>query len=263
MATENPTGSGCLTILFMLLAALFVGTRAMTTPLLSDVPPTPSEAVILQFSGDASPDEQQATVDIISKRLTALGITPDVMLYASGADGSAPTIRVLLPGGDGFSASLDLIRQPGDFELVDLSGLNGADYQDALLWTTHQAEAGAVRAGDAQTHPATNQPFTTVLDNTHVRLVEATLNPSMGLWAIHVVFDEEGGGILGTFTAAHLREPLAIVVDGRVLSVPLIQAAISGEAVIQGNFTESEARQLAAKIGFGRLPVPLELVSVS
>ncbi|MEO8396008.1 MAG: hypothetical protein ABI700_23635 [Chloroflexota bacterium] len=262
MATENPTGSGCLATLFMIIVALLVSTHALTTPLISDVPPTPSEAVMLQFSANATADQQQATVDIISQRLTALGITPDVQLQPGQGD-SAPTIRVLLPGGDNFQAALDLISQPGDFELVDLSGLNPTDYQDVLIWTTHQAEMGAVHAADARQHPETNQPFTTVLDNTHLMKAEVVVDGELGTWTINAIFDQEGGGILGIFTAAHIGEPLAIVVDGRVLSAPVIEAPITGEAAITGNFTLTEARQLAAKIGFGALPVPLELISLS
>jgi len=258
----QPTSGGCWSVLVMIAVALFGGFGFLAArSAVVDVPPTPSEAVILQFSAEATADDQQLTVDIITQRLTALGMRPVVQLNPS-SDGDPATIRVLLPGGDDFQATLDLIRQAGDFELVDLSGLNPSDYQDALIWTTHQAEVGALRAADAQQHPETNQPFTTVLDNTHLMKAEVVVDGELGTWTIDAIFDQEGGGILGVFTAAHVGEPLAIVVDGRVLSAPVIQAMISGEAVIQGNFTLTEARQLAAKISFGALPVPLELVSI-
>ena len=246
----------------MIVLALFVGTHALTTPLVSDVPPTPSEAVILQFSADASADDQRATADIISKRLNALGMTPDIRLNP-GSDGNPATIRVLLPGGDDFTSTAALIRQPGDFELVDFSGMEAYEYQDRGLWTTHEAEIMAVRPPELWVRPDTNQPFTTILDNTHLMQAQAIRDDTMGTWTVHVVFDQEGGGLLGAFTAAHIGDMMAIVVDGYVLSTPVIQSMISGEAVIQGNFVESEARALAAKIGFGALPVPLELVSIS
>jgi preprotein translocase subunit SecD len=259
----QPTSGGCLTFLIHIVVALLVGIGAWTGRTQTvDVPPMQAESVTLAFKSDASASDQQATADIIRQRLSALGITPDVRLVPADSANPAALI-VLLPGGDDYQGTLAAITQPGDFELVDLSDLNGLPYQNTLIWTTHQAESGATRPAEAQQRTDTSQPFTTVLDNTHLMQAEALADNVTGMWTVHVIFDQQGGGLLGQFTAAHIGEHLAIVVDGRVLSVPIIQAAISGEAVIVGNFTESDARQLAAKIGSGRLPVPLEVTSIS
>ena len=259
MESGNP--SGCLTTLFLILAALLGGTgyfAARSTAV--DVPPTPQESAVFRFTSEATAADQKVTADIIRKRLNALGIASEGFMMVGG---KSPSISVLLPGNSDLQDTISVISQTGDFELVDLSGLTPTDYEGALLWTTHQAETGAVQTADAQLHPETAQPFVTILDSAHLMQAEAKLDSNVGAWTVHVVFDQEGSGLLGEFTAAHIGEALAIVVDGRVLSAPVIQSAISGEAVITGNFTESEARQLAAKIGFGRLPVPLELVSLS
>jgi len=52
------------------------------------------------------------------------------------------------------------------------------------------------------------------------------------------------------------------MVDGVVLSIPIIQSRLETGGVIQGNFTQEEAELLAAQLNAGALPFPLILVSV-
>lgn len=53
-------------------------------------------------------------------------------------------------------------------------------------------------------------------------------------------------------TAAHLARPVAIVLDGRVVTVLIVRAAIGDSAVISGGFTSDQARELAARFSAGR-----------
>lgn len=59
------------------------------------------------------------------------------------------------------------------------------------------------------------------------------------------------------------QEPLPIVLDGDVLVAPVPQQTImDGQAIITGNFTLDEARQLAILLQSGSLPIPLEPVEI-
>ena len=54
------------------------------------------------------------------------------------------------------------------------------------------------------------------------------------------------------------KRALAIVIDGEILSTPVIQSHITtGSAVISGSMTMEEAQQLATMINSGALPAPL------
>jgi preprotein translocase subunit SecD len=55
---------------------------------------------------------------------------------------------------------------------------------------------------------------------------------------------------------------LAIVLDAKVLSVPIIQAEISTQAVIAGNFTKQDTRRLAVQLGSGALPFEMQMTSI-
>src|SRR5213082_3300487 len=66
-------------------------------------------------------------------------------------------------------------------------------------------------------------------------------------WAVHLRFDSEGAKQFGNITAANVHHRFAIVLDGVILSAPVIQDAIyGGDAQITGRFTEEEARGLAS-----------------
>src|SRR5439155_9589596 len=61
-----------------------------------------------------------------------------------------------------------------------------------------------------------------------------------------------------------LGAQLAVSLDQQVISAPTVQAPITdGRVVITGNFTEQSAKDLAAVLNSGPLPVPLKVEHVS
>jgi serine/threonine protein kinase len=57
---------------------------------------------------------------------------------------------------------------------------------------------------------------------------------------VRIRLDERGGALLSALTSANLRSHLAIIVEGKVVSDPIVQTTISRDAVITGNFSEQE-----------------------
>lgn len=79
---------------------------------------------------------------------------------------------------------------------------------------------------------------------------------------VTIKFNEEGAKLFADITRDNTGEQLAIFLDGKVLSAPVINEAITGgTAQISGGFTPDEAKALAQNLSFGALPVPIELVS--
>lgn len=80
--------------------------------------------------------------------------------------------------------------------------------------------------------------------------------------AVRVEFNSEGKALFADITREHVGEVIGIFLDGILISAPVVQEEIpNGTAVISGNFTPDEARELAKNLNFGALPVPIELVS--
>jgi len=75
-------------------------------------------------------------------------------------------------------------------------------------------------------------------------------------------FNEEGSRIFEDLTLKQVGKPLAIYIDGILVSSPIVQEKISGgRAQITGSFTIDEAKQLARNLNAGALPVPINLIS--
>jgi preprotein translocase subunit SecD len=88
-----------------------------------------------------------------------------------------------------------------------------------------------------------------LMDYTAIRSTSVTKNTSSGAPEINVEFSEEGKDLFAAITRENINKRLAIVLDGRVFSAPIIRSEIAeGNARITGQFTENEARMLAAKI---------------
>jgi preprotein translocase subunit SecD len=75
-------------------------------------------------------------------------------------------------------------------------------------------------------------------------------------------FDSDGTKLFSQMTSANVGKPIAIFLDGSLLSAPVVQSAITdGTAVITGNFTVQQAKDLANSLNSGALPVPIKLIS--
>lgn len=74
-------------------------------------------------------------------------------------------------------------------------------------------------------------------------------------------FDREGSRIFADVTRQNVGKPFAIVLDGTVLSAPVIREPIVGGAgQISGSFTVQEATTLAALLRAGALPAKLTVI---
>src|SRR3989344_5589228 len=74
-------------------------------------------------------------------------------------------------------------------------------------------------------------------------------------------FDSEGTKIFADITKNNIGSPMAIFLDGTVISAPIIQDSIpDGTAVVSGNFTPESAKELARNLNYGALPVSIELI---
>ncbi len=77
-----------------------------------------------------------------------------------------------------------------------------------------------------------------------------------------VNFNSQGTALFSKITDADVGRELAIFLDGNLLSVPVIQQKIdNGAAIISGNFTAQQAKDLASSLNLGALPVPIQLAS--
>ena len=74
-------------------------------------------------------------------------------------------------------------------------------------------------------------------------------------------FNDEGKKLFAEITKRNVGKPVAIYLDGELLSAPTVQQEITaGQATITGDFTIEEAKDLKQNLNAGALPVPINLV---
>lgn len=78
---------------------------------------------------------------------------------------------------------------------------------------------------------------------------------------VSLTFDSKGARLFERITGENTGKLMAIVLDKKVYSAPVIQEKISGgQASITGNFTTEEARDLAIVLRAGSLPAPISIL---
>jgi preprotein translocase subunit SecD len=69
-----------------------------------------------------------------------------------------------------------------------------------------------------------------------------------------------GAAKFRNYTSKNIGQKLAIVLDNKVQSAPVIQDVLSKEAVITGRFTIEEAEDMARILNSGALPAPVKIL---
>jgi preprotein translocase subunit SecD len=182
-----------------------------------------------------------------------------------------------------------ITRQGNDRILIQLPGLQDPDRAKALIGKTAHLEfklldeqtsaedalAGRLPEGsellyqrrvDKQTNAERKIPFAvqkrTLLTGAELNRAEVQADPnSPGNWQVSIEFNPVGTRIFGEVTEQNVGHQLAIILDGNVYSAPRINERIpGGRAVITGQFTVEEARDLAIVLRAGALPAPVTVL---
>jgi preprotein translocase subunit SecD len=74
---------------------------------------------------------------------------------------------------------------------------------------------------------------------------------------VRFYLSKEAGRVFGEATGANVGRRLAIVLDGKVQSAPVVQSRITDEGVIEGQFTQTEVEDLVTVLRSGALPASI------
>ena len=182
-----------------------------------------------------------------------------------------------------------ITRQGDDRILIQLPGVQDPDRAKALIGKTallefrlldeqtpvEQALAGRLpeaseilyqRRVDKETKAERKIPHVvqkrTLLTGAELTRAEVQADPnSQGNWQVSIEFTATGTRLFGDVTEQNVGRHLAIILDGSLYSAPRINERIpGGRAVITGQFTVDEARDLAIVLRAGALPAPVTIL---
>jgi preprotein translocase subunit SecD len=92
-------------------------------------------------------------------------------------------------------------------------------------------------------------------------LVDASASFESGQPVVAFRFDSEGAKRFGEITRENIGKQFAIVLDGKVITAPVIRSAIlGGSGIIEGNFTAESASDLALLLRAGALPADVKVL---
>ncbi len=193
--------------------------------------------------------------EVVRKRIDALG-TREPTIIRQGSD----RIVVQVPGLKDPTALKNLLGQTAklEFKLVDDSAL-ASDIQqgiilpgDELVPFLDPAKDGAIPLAVRRLGGIKGDQ----LANAQQGFDDRNNSP-----IVNITFDQQGGAKFARLTTENVGKRFAIVLDGKVLSAPVIQEPIiGGQARISGSFTVQTANQLAISLRSGALPVDLKVV---
>ena len=78
--------------------------------------------------------------------------------------------------------------------------------------------------------------------------------------AVSFTFNQDGARRFGQFTEQNIGRGLAVILDNRVFTAPIIQSRIADEGRITGSFTQQEAQDLSLVLRTGALPAPMDIL---
>lgn len=198
---------------------------------------------------------------IVENRVNGLGVA-EAIVQAQGEN----RIIVELPGINNADQAVETIRSTGQLEFVDPGGsplsagmiINTNNHPDAIARAQEGLASGDI---DPSQIPYPDQVFNTVMTGDVLANAMAAID-QFNQWRINFTLTSEGSNQFLEYTSSHIGQPMAIVLDGRVLSAPTINGAISGNGEISGQFTQQEAESLAIQMRYGALPVPLKVADI-
>ncbi len=204
-----------------------------------------------QQRAEMQKDALARSIEIVRRRIDALG-TKEPSIQSQGGK----YILVQLPGVDNPERIKELIGQTAKmtFHLVNESV------------SAEQVQSGRAPAG-TEFLPYIDAPDSIVPVYSRVEVSGESLKDSQADFDQHnmpvvsTVFDASGARRFAKLTTEHVNERFAIVLDGKVLSAPVIREPIpGGRGQISGGFSVQGAKDLAVLLRSGALPAPLQVI---
>ncbi len=189
------------------------------------------------------------SITIIQRRIDASGVL-NPQIARQGAD----QIVVQLPGISDPERIKTLIGTTAHmtFQLVDTNAPPGATVpplgDELLPMQDTPGQTLAVLSSVA-------------VDGADLNNAQASTDPQNGNWVVNFTLNGLGAREFADVTTANVGKPFAIVLDGKIISAPVIREPITGgSGQISGNYTPQSATDLALLLRAGALPAPLDIV---
>lgn len=209
--------------------------------------------------------------DIIERRVNAFGVSEPLVQANKGKSGEYRIIAELA----GIKDVDEAIKMIGETPILEFKEQNlealsavldqeqiALGAEDVVLETEGEA---SVLVDKEEVIPELSEEDLwkeTELTGKYLKRAVLQFNPSDGTPEVSLQFNDEGATLFAEMTGRNVGQPIAIFLDGYIISAPSVNEKITdGQAVISGQFNVDEAKDLVKRLNSGALPVPISLVS--
>ena len=230
-------------------------------------------------------DAVDSAKQIIENRINALGVVePQIQILGNRR------ILVQLPGLTNPDEAIRTFGNTGQLEFIDAGdtgldagtvvqttglttvvvpgaatptpGLATPTRQPTVAPTVAITTTGGVTSTAAISSTAPVTPtYRTVMTGRELRTAQVAFQQTTNQPYISFDLSPDGAKIFGDYTTKNVNKFLAITLDKRVISSPVIKSAITeGKGIIEGGFTLDSAKSLVLQLKYGALPVPLKVI---
>ena len=197
------------------------------------------EADMSKITASDRDNAYESALNTVERRINLYGLTEPVIQKAKVGD--SYRIIIEIPGISESSQAIDLI---------------GATAQ--LTFREESSDSASIATPSSFLELF---PIETGLTGKNLKRSQVVFDPNSGTPEVGLEFDGQGGILFEELTARNIGKMIAIFLDDNLLSSPRVSTKITGgQAVIQGQFTLKDAKNLSILLNAGALPVPLKVV---
>ena len=230
---------------------------------------TKSGKSIDDLTGDEKTEAMERLLSRLRDRIDLFGVS-EVGIRKQGDD----RVVIELPGARDPDRIKDVVLSQGalNFHLLDLEETSSIIETDMVLgvftntskisednmilyfYDEKDAFNRRVRGAPVIVKKTVSLPGDALID-------AGTGNGEFGEVVVNFELNREGSEMFALVTRENINKPLAIVLDGKVISSPNINSEIrGGRGMIQGSFTFEEAQDLAKILKEGALPLSVRVI---
>lgn len=207
-------------------------------------------------------DTLQRALSTIDKRINALGVA-ESSVQQRGRSEDDSELLIQLPGVDDPARIKQIIQTAAMLELTPVREGPFQGREQMLTQFNGVLPVGTVpmqgersaQGGAESWYLLERSPVVTGRD---VRDARPSQDPQTGRWETNFVLSQDGARRFERYTEASIGKYLAIVLDKRVRSAPVIEGKISDNGRISGAGDQQAAADLALVLKAGSLPASLQ-----
>lgn len=180
--------------------------------------------------------------EVIERRVNIFGVSEPVVQVESSAISGAVQNRLV----------------------VELPGVTNVKEATKMIAEMPQLDFRILKPGlDANSQDIGYEDWSpTGLSGRYLKKSQVAFNQNSLSPSISLEFNPEGTKLFSEITKQNVGKPVAIFLDGAIISAPIVREQISnGQAEISGQFNIEQAKKLVRDLNLGALPVPVKLSS--